>query len=294
MTKPASILSRLAKNMHKRDADPLSHLVDEYYLRRDAAPNRLTEYTISMRKRLRPGGRFSPSSLCGCRRQAAFKFVGMEGAMHIVDPEKLAIFEHGDWVHHKWQATFLDMEQVLGREEIKVRSVEGKVIIPELYIAGNSDADLRLEDERNFIVDVKSINDRGFSYLFTTDEPIPEHVRQLTTYCKGKGRKYGLLWYENKNNQQTRAFVIRAENALWAEVMEWTEDVADMLDREQLPPMHPDCQQGNFLFDRCPYSGVCFSTKATPVRIQRRMYKNFEGVEAAWKEGNRAIEASEV
>lgn len=292
MSTHKAILSRLVKNMKKRDVEPLRPLIDAYILERDDAPERYQNHSINMRPRLRPGGRFSPSSICGCRRQAVFKFVGMRGRRGI-DPDRELIFEDGNWRHHKWQAIFMDMMAVLGRERFRVRSTEAVVEIPELYIAGNSDNELTYMGRQHRVLDIKGINDAGFTRVYTEDEPIPEHVRQLTTYGKGSKRKRGSLLYDNKNNQQTKIFDIIFEDGVWYEVQEWVEDGIDNMNREKLPPMHPECQAGNFLYQKCPYSGICYGS-ASDVRIRRRMYGEFPGVEEAWQAGRAAIEAGDA
>lgn len=292
MSTHKAILARLVKNMKRRDVEPLRPLIDAYILERDASPERYQNHQIDMRPRLRPGGRFSPSSICGCRRQAVFKFVGMQGRRGI-DPDRELIFEDGNWRHHKWQAIFMDMMTVLGRDTFRVVSTEAVVEIPELFIAGNSDNELVYEGRQRRVLDIKGINDAGFTRVYTEDEPIPEHVRQLTTYGKGSGRKRGTLLYDNKNNQLTKIFDIVFDTSVWFEVQEWTEDCIDDMRKEKLPLMHPECQAGNFLYQRCPYSDICYGP-ATDVRIRRRMYGEFPGVEEAWEAGRIAIEAGDA
>lgn len=291
------ILDRLIKNMKKREQDPLGPLLDAYYMERDTAENRLEEYIITMRPRPRPGGRFSPSSIGGCQRQAVFKFARMPGQRR-VDPDRQRIFDQGDWIHHKWQATWLDMEQVLGRDRFKVISNEGKVLIPELYIAGNSDSVLRLRNEQDrrkkFVLDIKSINDRGFQYVCRNDEPIPEHVEQLTTYGEGLRRAgmsitYGVLFYENKDTQAIQVFVVQFEHVIWAEVQEWVEACIDFINHEKLPPMSDECDHGTLLYERCPYARWCYGD-VQKVHVRRRLYRDFEGIDEEWEKGLRDAE----
>lgn len=283
------ILSRLMRNMHNRGEDPLTPIIDEYILTRDRSDARVPDYHVSLVERIRPGGRLSPSSIGGCLRQAAFRFVAMEGRRK-KDPQRELIFDEGNWHHAKWQYRMLDAQAVLGEDKIKVLATEGHVIIPELYIAGYTDNWLRLQllngKKRRFVVDWKSINDNGFQHVSRQDQPLEEHVKQLTTYGKGLGAKWGIILYDNKNNQEFKVFVIEFQNATWMEVAEWCEEVIRFLDNEELPPMHPDCDAGNFLYNRCAYAHHCFGT-STPVKIQRRMYKDFPGVEEAWQEGHR-------
>lgn len=287
MPTDTAILSKLVKNLAERGAEPLRPLIDAYLLERDASPTRVRDWKVDMKPRLRPGGRYSPSSLCGCERAAAFKFVGMPGRRRL-DPDLELIFEDGIWRHHKYQAMLADMQAVLGKERIRVISYEAGIEVPELYIAGNSDELVRV-DGRKRVIDYKGINDQGFEWLFSHDEPRPEHVRQLIAYEKGHGVPRGSLFYENKNNQRTLIFTVEFDDALWYEVVEWIEENLDNINHERLPPMHPECVAGNMLWEKCVYSRHCYGHD-TPVKIKRRMYKNFPGVDEAWEASKQLVE----
>jgi hypothetical protein len=282
------VLSQMVKALKNREADPLRPLIDEYLIERNRSPRRLREYTIDMVERPRPGGRFSPSGMCGCQRAAIFKFVGMPGRAKI-DPDKQLIFEHGDWVHHKWQAIFLDMERVLGKEKFKVISTEAAMSIPELYTAGSSDNQLRMgPPRRSYVLDIKSINDQGFQRVMREGKPIPKHVQQLVTYLKGHNKRWGFLFYDNKNNQQTQGFVIEYEHGEFVKVSSWVEDTLEFLAAEQLPGVDSECTNGVYLYEKCRYAHLCFGN-VSEKKVRIRTYKDFPGIDEAWEAGHEVI-----
>lgn len=288
------VITKLVKGMKREDQDPLRPLVDLYLMRRDRVESerRIRAYMIDLVARPRPPGRLSPSSMGGCQRLAAFKFVGVRGRRR-VDPDSELIFDDGNWRHHKWQATFKDMELVLGRDKFRVLGIEEVVEIPELYISGSLDvvvAIYRNGHWEKWVIDIKGINDAGFTYVHNNRAPKEEHVRQLTTYEKARKVVRGLLWYENKNNQLTMGHVVRLDGEVWAEVEDWTSEVLDHLQAKRVPPMHPDCQAGTYLWERCPYKPLCYGN-ATPVQIRRKAYKDFESVETQWAIG-KGLEAA--
>lgn len=285
MPSDSAILSQLIKNMHAEGEEPIRPLLDAYFIERQGHPGRLTSFNIDLTERPRPHGRFSPSSLCGCHRQAVFKFMGVRGTRK-VDSDKELIFMQGNWIHHKWNATFADMQAVLGKERLRVISVEEDVQIPELYIAGSLDTLLSVKKTKR-LGDYKSIRDDGYHRVYISGQPIPEHVRQLTTYLKARRIPKGFLLYDNKNNQHVKIFHIDLEGVVWEEVAEWTEECIHQMERELLPPMHPDCNRGNFLYERCPYSYICFGGKSD-LAIRRKMFRDFPGVDELWQEGLRA------
>lgn len=285
------VLSNLVKAMKREGRDPLRPLIDEYLIKRKRLrKRRMRTYEIPVVEDVRPGGRLSPSSICGCKRMAAFKFAGVRGELRI-DPDNELIFEDGNWRHHKWQAMFLDMEKVLGRDRIRVLGIEQRVSNEELYIAGSLDVLLAIRVRRGdgkvwekYLVDIKGINSQGFSRITMDNAAKAEHVRQVVTYCKLRKVTKGLLLYENKNTNELRVFHVPFSEKLWGDVQEWSEEVIHALENEQLPPMHPDCEGGTYLWEKCPYRRLCYGCE--PEVAQRETYVSFPGVEAAWKRGH--------
>jgi hypothetical protein len=204
-----SLLSNLVKRMNRKDVDPLTPLIDKYYARRGTAPSRLRKLDLDLEERPRPGGRLSPSMMGGCQRAAVFKFVKMPATSKRIDPETEAIFEDGNWRHHKWQSLFQDMERVLGSEVIRVISIEEDCEIDDLYVAGSLDLLVEIADFGRLLIDIKGINDAGFQRVVAADAPLEKHVHQLITYLKARRINLGALLYENKNNQHWRCYLVR-------------------------------------------------------------------------------------
>jgi hypothetical protein len=285
------ILATLVKRMKNRDVDPLRPLIDEYYLMRGLVPpeQRAPAIPIDLVPRPRPPGRLSPSTIGGCQRQAAFRFIGVRGRRRL-DPDLEAIFEHGNWTHHKWQHIFRDMEMVLGKDIFEVLTTEATVQYPKLYISGSSDNTVKLYGSRK-VIDIKSIADFGFTKVFTDDAPKEEHVSQLMVYMRGHRIYEGLLHYENKNNQRTRTFKVAWDAQRWEWVRDWCAQVLRRMMRRELPPMHPDCDAGTYLWERCPYSGLCFG-KMSKDQLTEHVYVDFKGVKEQWRTGNQLSDAA--
>lgn len=277
------ILANLMKHMENSEHDPLTPLLDTYFIQRGSSPRRVREHVINMEDRPRPEGRLSPSTLCGCERQAAFKFVDMPGRS-VIDPETEAIFDDGKWRHHKWQATFRDMEMVLGRKTFRLLSYEEDVEYPDLYIAGALDALIAIE-RKLWVVDFKGINSWGFEYVYRENAPHETHVKQLLAYMVSRRVRRGMILYDHKDRSKTKIFVIKFSNKQWAEVVEWSEKVLAQIEREELPPMSINCQAGNFLFEKCAWTHICYGNKSNE-QIRRRMYRDFESIEDSWERGS--------
>lgn len=293
-TADTRILANIVRHIQDEEVDPLTPLIDEYLLKRNLPKyrsKRLKEYSFDTEDRPRPGGRLSPSSLCGCERQAAFKFIGVEGVRR-VDPNVELIFEDGHWRHHKWGYIFRDMEAVLGRRRFRVISIEEPIVIPSLYVAGSLDAVIAIKIDgkwRRYVVDFKGANSFAFERAYRDRAPDPTYKKQILAYLKGRKIKKGILLYDSKNTSEPNVFVVPMTAGAWAEVKLWCKRIIEQLEGQKLPPMHPECQNGNFLYGKCPFKGICYG-KLSDRQIRREVYVDFPGVDAMWERGHREIE----
>jgi hypothetical protein len=275
--------------MKKAEAEPLRALIDEYLLKRDKSKQRYDGHHISMHLRPRPGGRLSPSSVYGCQRQAVMRFTGMRGRKTI-DPDQELLFEDGNWRHHKWQYLFYDMEAVLGRNRFRVLSIEEFISIPDMYVAGSLDVLIAIKIDgkwRRYVIDIKGINDRGYSWITQTDAPKDDNVRQLLLYMKAKNVRRGILLYDNKNTNRPKTFTVDFNSEHWEQVKQWTEEVINSLQRGRMPSRHIDCRPGTMMHDGCIFRSMCWSSRYDTTDLQEIAYnpKTWPGMDAAWEAG---------
>lgn len=289
------ILARIVKAIQTEEEDPLTPLIDEYLRKRKMPKYRdrlLKTHTIDVEERPRPGGRLSPSSLCGCERQAMLKFVGIEGTFRN-DPDQELLFIDGHWRHHKWAFIFREMESILGRHRFQVVHVEHPIVIESLYVAGHLDIEIKIKVDgkwRRYVVDFKGANNFSFEKTYRDQAPDPTYVKQLITYMKGRKAKRGILLYDSKDKNTLNVFMISADKLIWGEVRNWCRKVLRQIEERKLPPMHPECENGNFLYNRCQYKGLCYGNKSNR-QIQREVYVGFPGMEKKWAEGVAEVEA---
>lgn len=282
-----AILANIVRSVQGEVDDPLSALIDEYFAKRKLPKyrdKRLKSIVLDIEERPRPPGRLSPSSICGCPREAAFKFVGAKGQKRI-DAKTEMIFEDGHWRHHKWQTIFKDMERVLGRHRFQLIFIEENVRIDEMFIAGALDAEVRIKignKWRRFVIDIKGANKQAFEKYFREHQPPPAYIKQLVSYCKARKRKYGILLFDCKDNNEFWCYMVEANQSAWGEIRLWCKDVIKHLDRKKLPPKSPDCKGGNFLYNRCPYRSLCFGKKSDR-QVEREVFVDFPGVKKQWE-----------
>lgn len=292
MASDSKVIARLLKNMAEAtEGEPLSEAIDTYLLTRDRSRRRLRRHVITMVPRHRPHGRLSPSSLGGCKREAVLKFLGVKGKRR-VDLDLELIFEDGNWRHHKWQAIFLDMQKVLGRNKFRVVSFESDAILPDLFVAGSLDVHI-ICDGKHYIIDIKGINDFGFKRVcIDTDAPMPKHVDQLTAYMKAKKVRRGIIMYENKDKNLLKSFLVMYDKKQWKQVTAWTDEVITALENERLPAKDHACNRGNFAYGRCQYAGLCYG-KLDSNELRSMAYEGFVDVQTSWDEGMAALREAE-
>lgn len=288
------ILANIIKTVMNEDNDPLSPLIDKYLIRRrdpKYAHLRLDSHEIDTQERPRPLGRLSPSSLCGCHRQAALKFLGVRGKKK-VDPDLENIFDDGHWRHHKWQFRALEMERILGKENFRCYAIEMPVRMEKIRVAGHLDilVGIRSKGEMvKWVIDIKGINSFGFQDVFAKQQPRFEHVEQLISYMKAKRVRRGILLYEDKNSNRYICFTVIFDPEQWKVVKRWCRKTLDYVECQEVPPMHPECKNGTFLYEKCEFKALCFGGK-TQAQLEQLAYKDFTSVEDLWVEGLRIEE----
>ena len=76
------------------------------------------------------------------------------------------------------------------------------------------------------VVELKSINDKGFKALIT--DPKPDHYLQLQIYLNLLNLEHGIVLYENKNDQQVKCFEVTRNAEVWMQLLEKCERIRRM------------------------------------------------------------------
>lgn len=219
-----------------------------------------------------------------CHRAAALQFMQVPPVIRTT-PEQELIFGIGNWTHHMWQAYFKDMERVLGSDVVRFLGHELWCSVPKLYMAGNLDVHLELKGQPA-IIDIKTINDAGFTSLTFSNRPNPDHVAQLTRYMRAVKVKMGLLLYCNKNDQRFRVFVVPYSKAEWYRSVEWLKKGIGYLRDRKVPPMHENCTADSSMRRYCKWAYCCWGSD-TP-DLEQLLYADKPAFDDLWEETCRA------
>lgn len=214
-----------------------------------------------------PDGKWHPSGLFGCERQAIYDIRGTEPTDER-DPRSKRILYTGTTFHEIVQAA------VAADPGVDFAHTEVTIDVPELNIAGHADQLLRFPDGSWELQEYKTISPKGMEYGL----PKPEHIGQARAYLYAL-RYYGSppgipplrddltavrITYISRDDMRVEEFVIEADPAWEAEF----EDKLDRLERYRadtiaLPPRLPDevkrgKRQRAWLCTYCPYLTRCW------------------------------------
>jgi len=167
--------------------------------------------------RINLGGSFHPSSLGNpCDRFLFLHFNGLLPGQDV--PSKLQrIFDHGNTTQTRYEKYFQQLSLYIDRE------IPAAIESPPIH--GRADILLRLPDTSQYLVEVKTINDRGFAELRSPKE---EHRIQLQIYLNILDIEVGGILYENKNNQEIKIFRQEKDSKLWESIIKRCNNVMNM------------------------------------------------------------------
>ena len=150
-------------------------------------------------------GVFYPSMLGNeCDRYLYLAFRGKLPQQEIASTTQ-RIFDTGSSFEDRMTKYFEQMGILKGRE-IVVKSDSPP-------ISGRADFLLTHEEHQEIVLELKSINDKGFKNLYS--KPKPEHALQLQIYLQLLDKAYGIVLYENKNDQKLKAFKVKRSPKEW-------------------------------------------------------------------------------
>ena len=161
---------------------------------------------------------FYPSALGStCDRYLYASFNGLL-LWEDLDPRIKRIFDVGSSLEDRMDKYFTKMNIVKGRE------VPLKMDSPP--ISGRLDFLIHHPSQGEAVLELKSINDKGFKELKSS--PKHDHFIQLQIYLNMLNKDYGIVLYENKNDQNLKAFKVERDVEVWNTLLERCFTIMDM------------------------------------------------------------------
>ena len=155
-------------------------------------------------------GVFYPSSLGSkCDRFLYNSYFGLVQE-ETISPNTKRIFDCGDYLGYRYEKYFEKMG-VLVSTETPLKSDS-----PPL--SGRLDFLIKHDQKQLAVIELKSIGASGFKAL--TKKPKDEHFIQLQIYLALTGHEYGVVLYENKDNQKVKAFSVIKDDEVWKQLVD--------------------------------------------------------------------------
>ena len=155
------------------------------------------------------GGTFYPSIVSSpCERYVYLAFNGLMPSSPIAANVR-RIFDCGDYLGLRFTKYFQELGIYIDEEQ------PTKFDNPP--ISGRYDYLIQHEVYGKTIVELKSINDKGFKALIT--DPKSDHYLQIQIYLNIMNIEHGIVLYENKNDQQVKCFSVVKSEEVWRQLV---------------------------------------------------------------------------
>lgn len=181
---------------------------------------KMFEDTLGYQQNSSRVGVFYPSMLGNeCDRYLYLAFRGKLPQQDIASTTQ-RIFDTGSSLEDRMTKYFEKMRILKGRE------ISVKCDSPP--ISGRADFLLVHEEYTDVVLELKSINDKGFKNLYS--KPKSEHAIQLQIYLQLMDKPYGIVLYENKNDQKLKAFKVKRSPKAWKALVDRCQMIQDALE----------------------------------------------------------------
>lgn len=208
----------------------LKELIDQFYLDR--------ERERKEKERIQ----FFISEVGKCPRAIFFKF--KKAPAQEIEPERLRVFEHGDFIHQ------MVMRPLFSLGLVRATEIS---IPPQKIISGRADAVLSINGEP-YILDIKGIS--GKLNFQKMEKPMPEHIWQVQLYLHFFNVKKGILLYVNKDTQELKEFVFEYDKEQVKQLLDWFEKLKKKIEKNLVPLRLPDWPD-NWQCQSCQFKEIC-------------------------------------
>ena len=136
-----------------------------------------------------------------------------------IDGGKQRIFDHGNATEERFTKYFENGIMYVGRE-VKATNEYPPISGRADFLLTSAKAGVK-----RFIVELKTINSRGFDGL---QVPKVDHEIQLQSYLNMLDIPFGIVVYENKDNQKMKLFQVDKDPQAWKVVLDRLEYIINM------------------------------------------------------------------
>lgn len=151
------------------------------------------------------------------------------------------------------------------REELErldmVHIQDWQVPLSDPPLKGEADGIIKIKGEGSFILEIKSMNERGFKEILKKgcQQTHFQYWAQCQAYMGMSGLKEAILLVMNKNDQRLFAEKIPYDDRLYLALLEKTQRI---MNASTIPKGFTLFEKPNFVCSWCPYREKCWEGKA--------------------------------
>ena len=202
------------------------------------------------------------SSLGHCARQLGYRYHGIEGTP--LPWRTMMVFSDGDMAHNQLRAMIVESlkdsrscwELVEQEKSVNYQGIIGHVD----GVLAHKDQECHNTNHKPMLLEVKSMNDRGFKELAKTQEIGFEYRCQVSGYLAGLGLETAVILVKNKNNGELQEFIYHREDDLLSHRMGVIEAITLSQGPEDLIKEYQPNSRGNLPWQcgYCPFVQLCW------------------------------------
>ena len=244
MPKSSSSKTRLVKGSGLRQLlseDPsqfLLYAVEQ--VQEQANPRRVgrvIEHT--QRRRETVGWVHVSATLQPCDLLLAARLLGMKLPEEAVSHRLQRIFDNGHMMHFRWQNYFMSLPRSF--------QVQISPVLRDWPIIGEADIIIRHKNFGLVVIELKSMNSNQFGQLRTADG---DHRRQTNMYTGLVEADHLQVWYENKDNQETKTYWYSPDRDEFLATKMRVIDIYSMILRGEMPKPCGFCDFDSWIGDQ--------------------------------------------
>lgn len=232
-------------------------------------------------------GKFYPSSVGQCKRKIAYQMMGYPGKP--INGKSLLVMENGTSFHNRMEDIFGRMNIMIAPElslkhaELRISGRSDAIIwnflkkedepagdIIQLYRPKKDGSGKDLKDDNGdtipelvyegpqndvMIVEFKSIKSKGYNDYIPKTKPKKEHEMQLQLYFYLTGIRKGLVYYENKDNQEQKYYIVEYNQGIIDTIISDIRYIIECIDKGELPER--EYQPTEISCRYCDYRDIC-------------------------------------
>ena len=163
-------------------------------------------------------GKFYPSNFGNpCDKYLYLAYNGLLD-WDTIKPRIQRIFDHGGTFETRMKK-YLEKANLYIDDEVSIKYEDPP-------ISGRIDFIITHEKHKEALLELKTIKDEDFKELKET--PKHEHLIQLQIYLNITNRDYGVVLYENKNDQNFKAFKVEGDEQVLQDILKRCEKIMNM------------------------------------------------------------------